>query len=197
MFQATPLPMQEDVRAKGRLPATAELSPDGAWILLKWLAEDNRWHDIDEAVHRYERGDLDGAGGQLDRLRRSGALSQLANIIVEDLLLGSDCSERPVDRFLTTGKEENESSVTDAWASAVGDQSRQLIRKPHLKLSMKQRVVLGYVRDGLTNKQIAVRLGVSLNTVKWHLKIMSRILRAPNRTTLIKIAEKKNLFGVS
>jgi DNA-binding CsgD family transcriptional regulator len=177
----------------GRDPIVlADLSPDAAWTLLKWLVEDNRWRDIGEAVWRFGQGDLDGAGGRLDRLRRSGALCQLANIVLDDLLLEPEGRDVLIERLTAEQKE----GIT---RGSGGYQSNNLavrrFRRPRLELSMKQRLVLGYVRDGLSNKQIGARLNVSLNTVKWHLKNMSVLLGATNRVNMIKIATAKNLLG--
>lgn len=61
-------------------------------------------------------------------------------------------------------------------------------------LTPKQRLVLELVRDGLTNRQIAARMQVSENTVKWHLKALSRQLGAGNRCSVIRIAEQRRLI---
>lgn len=170
----------------------ADLSPDAIWTLLKWLVEDNRWRDIGEAAWRYGQGDLDGAGGRLDRLRRSGALSQLANIVLDDLLLEPDGRDLLIERLTA---EQKEGTTHGSGESQSNNLPLRRFRRQRLELSMKQRLVLGYVRDGLTNKQIGVRLNVSLNTVKWHLKNLSVLLGATNRVKMIKIATAKNLLS--
>ena len=48
-------------------------------------------------------------------------------------------------------------------------------------LSPRERDVLSRAADGLTNKQIAVELCISAETVKSHLASVLRKLEAPNR----------------
>jgi DNA-binding NarL/FixJ family response regulator len=49
-------------------------------------------------------------------------------------------------------------------------------------LTPQERRLLQYLADGLTNKQIAVEMNVSENTVKYHLKNILQKLGAQNRT---------------
>jgi DNA-binding NarL/FixJ family response regulator len=61
-------------------------------------------------------------------------------------------------------------------------------------LTPRQLTVIQCVREGLTNGQIAARLGISHNTIKWHLKEMSRLLGAANRCALVYRAELRGLI---
>jgi DNA-binding NarL/FixJ family response regulator len=61
-------------------------------------------------------------------------------------------------------------------------------------LTPRQLAVLGCVCEGLTNFQTAARLGVSHNTIKWHLKQMSRLLGAANRCALVYRARRRGLI---
>ncbi|WP_084183050.1 helix-turn-helix domain-containing protein [Nevskia soli] len=56
-------------------------------------------------------------------------------------------------------------------------------------LTSRQIAVLRCVREGLTNTEAAARLGVSLNTVKWHLKELSRALGTKNRCAAVHRAQ--------
>jgi DNA-binding NarL/FixJ family response regulator len=52
--------------------------------------------------------------------------------------------------------------------------------------------VLGAIGEGLTNKAIARRLGISLHTVKFHVESVFRKLGARTRTeALAKAAERR------
>ncbi|MGI8925937.1 MAG: helix-turn-helix domain-containing protein, partial [Tepidiformaceae bacterium] len=53
-------------------------------------------------------------------------------------------------------------------------------RHPETLTSAEQRV-LALVREGLGNAQIALRLGVSVNTVRYHVSSMLAKLDVPNR----------------
>ena len=52
-------------------------------------------------------------------------------------------------------------------------------------LTPRQVEVLIFMRDGLSNKQIAMRLGVSTSTVANHIKSIGHRLNAQNRTLMV------------
>lgn len=54
--------------------------------------------------------------------------------------------------------------------------------RPAPRLTEREKVVLGLVCEGLTNVQIAARLGISRETVKSELRRMFRKIGATNRT---------------
>lgn len=62
-----------------------------------------------------------------------------------------------------------------------------------LDLSDRQRHVLQGLIDGLSNKEIAIRIGVSEGTVKMHMAALFRALGATNRTHAVAIG--KELVG--
>lgn len=70
-------------------------------------------------------------------------------------------STPPSDRFL---------------ASAVG-----------VRLTDRQREIVGLFADGLTTKQISRRLGISTNTVKSHVAVIFRTLGVSNRAQVVAI----------
>lgn len=55
-------------------------------------------------------------------------------------------------------------------------------------------IVLRCVKEGLSNLDAATRLGVSINTVKWHLKELFRVLEVSNRLALVNKAESRGLI---
>jgi DNA-binding CsgD family transcriptional regulator len=61
----------------------------------------------------------------------------------------------------------------------------QLEPDPAPALSEREREVLESARMGMTNAEIAVRLGVTVHTVKFHLTSVYRKLGAANRTDAV------------
>ena len=64
---------------------------------------------------------------------------------------------------------------------------------PLPELSQRQREILDGISRGLTNKEIAVMLDISLESVKSHVKIILEKLDASSRTEAASIATKKRL----
>lgn len=62
-------------------------------------------------------------------------------------------------------------------------------------LSVQETVVLGYVADGLTTKEIAQRLAVSTRTVDTYLSRIFQKLGATTRTQAVTIARRMNLLS--
>ena len=60
-------------------------------------------------------------------------------------------------------------------------------------LSPRQNEVLGYLKQGLTNPQIAARLGVTERTVKAHCQEVYDRLGVPNRTAAVDAAHRLGL----
>jgi pSer/pThr/pTyr-binding forkhead associated (FHA) protein len=87
---------------------------------------------------------------------------------------------------------EDRSSLMD------GDEDTQLIELPESDdkpvLSPRQQEVLGYLKDGLTNPEIAVRLGVTERTVKAHCQEVFDRLGARNRTAAVAAAMRMGLL---
>lgn len=80
------------------------------------------------------------------------------------------------------------------------DQKREVLRPQAAasgggtSLSVKQMLVLQFLGNGLTNKEIAARLGVTEDTVKWHLRRLFQELGASNRTQAIVEAQSRRLI---
>lgn len=62
-------------------------------------------------------------------------------------------------------------------------------------LSPRQKEVLSYLKQGLTNPQIAERLGVTERTVKAHCQEVYDRLGVPNRTAAVDAAHRLGLPG--
>lgn len=61
-------------------------------------------------------------------------------------------------------------------------------------LSNREREVLALLADGLGNKQIATRLGISTNTVKTHLELLFDKLEVSSRTEAVTAAVRLGLL---
>lgn len=61
-------------------------------------------------------------------------------------------------------------------------------------LTNRQAEVLGFVAEGMSNKQIAFKMGVSEATVKLHINALLRSVGATNRTQAVIIAQKMGLI---
>ena len=61
-------------------------------------------------------------------------------------------------------------------------------------LTPRQSEVLSYVAEGMSNKQIAYKMGVSEATVKLHINALLRAVGATNRTQAVIIAQKMGLI---
>src|SRR5438093_1430076 len=61
-------------------------------------------------------------------------------------------------------------------------------------LSNRERQVLALLADGLGNKQIAARLGISTNTVKTHLELLFEKLGVATRAEAVATGVKRGLL---
>ncbi len=63
-------------------------------------------------------------------------------------------------------------------------------------LTERELGVLGYVAEGLTNKQIAARLWLSEQTIKFHVRNVYRKLGVSSRTEALRFAHEHDLVNV-
>jgi DNA-binding NarL/FixJ family response regulator len=89
-----------------------------------------------------------------------------------------------------------EAAIAPATARRIMEElarpSTPLARDPD-RLTAREIEVLGLVTEGLRNKEIARRLGISENTVKYHLKNILEKLHAESRTELAARALREGL----
>ena len=65
---------------------------------------------------------------------------------------------------------------------------------PIPELSQRQREILESIARGLTNREIATQLDISLESVKSHVKVILEKLEVSSRTEAAAIAQRKNLL---
>ena len=91
-----------------------------------------------------------------------------------------------------------ETRFEDRSALMDSDEATQMIELPPVEdkpvLSPRQSEVLGYLKQGLTNPEIAVHLGVTERTVKAHCQEVFDRLGARNRTAAVAAAMRMGLL---
>ncbi|MBU6952734.1 MULTISPECIES: response regulator transcription factor [unclassified Hahella] len=74
---------------------------------------------------------------------------------------------------------------------------RELLALPetvHKSLSARQKEVLSYMADGLSNKEIGARMGVTESTIKTHVSALFDVFRASNRMECMLNAKKMGII---
>jgi DNA-binding CsgD family transcriptional regulator len=83
--------------------------------------------------------------------------------------------------------------LIDGRLQRVGVMSERQDQKPHKQLTQREQQVLRDVVEGLTNKEIAARIGVSEPAVKATLQQLFRKTRVRTRAQLVRIAIEDSL----
>ena len=78
---------------------------------------------------------------------------------------------------------------------AEADAVIEVMRAPP-DLSPREMEVLGLMADGLANKEIGARLGISAHTAKFHVESVLRKLDAANRAEAVREGIGRGLIGV-
>ena len=87
--------------------------------------------------------------------------------------------------------------VADAFLVAAPDAPPDFDDEPAVEsLTPREIEVLELVAEGLSNKAVAVRLGISDQTVKFHLTSISGKLGAANRTDAVRRAVRRGLIAL-
>jgi DNA-binding NarL/FixJ family response regulator len=104
--------------------------------------------------------------------------------------------ESPQLRSMLAAVERGEPAITPATAARIisefGRRDRQAVEDPD-RLTERELDVLRLVTAGLRNKEIAARLGIRENTVKFHLGNILAKLHAQSRTELAALALREGL----
>jgi DNA-binding NarL/FixJ family response regulator len=89
----------------------------------------------------------------------------------------------------------------DVVLFARGGESSNVVRQPTsgeaiagTVLSNREREILALLADGLVNKQIAARLGISTNTVKTHLELLFDKLGVTTRAEAVASGVRRGLL---
>ncbi len=119
---------------------------------------------------------LVGSAAERERLRArmNGSLTIVAEV---PTLAAARASNVPADAILTAPAPEKSSQFTND--------------EP---LTAREVQVLELLAEGLPNKAVAARLGISDQTVKFHVAAISGKLGAANRTDAVRLAVRRGLI---
>ena len=67
---------------------------------------------------------------------------------------------------------------------ALDEKGNATLNLSNYNLTDRQKEIIELIRSGLTNKEIATKLFISENTVKYHLKIIYEILDVEHRSAI-------------
>jgi DNA-binding CsgD family transcriptional regulator len=111
---------------------------------------------------------------------------------------------RAGDAFDVVGavaSEQEVSETTDVVLVAHASDDHGLVTARHRAdtivgpvLTNREREILGYLAEGLGNKQIAARLGISANTVKTHLELLFEKLSVSSRAEAVAAGVRRGLL---
>ena len=114
-------------------------------------------------------------------------------IRVADAALAAELRELLAHARLEVVDEAGEADVLMHDASAAGGFAPLAESELGALLTPRELEVLGAIGEGLTNKAIARRLGISLHTVKFHVESLFRKLGARTRTEALARAAERRL----
>ena len=114
-----------------------------------------------------------------------------ARVVVRarDPLLRSLIAERlaGLEEIVVQERGEDAGMEADAVVEVMGAASR---------LTPREMEVLGLLADGMANKEIGARLGISAHTAKFHVESLLRKLDAANRAEAVREGIGRGLIGV-
>jgi len=133
---------------------------------------------------------LVGSPSERDRLRASLDLSM--EIVAEfDTLAAARAADVSSDALLVASADRRTSSSDGR--DPDGDGGQPLLSE---HLTSREVQVLELLAEGLSNKAIATRLGISDQTVKFHVASLSSKLGAVNRTDAVRRAVRRGLIAL-
>jgi DNA-binding NarL/FixJ family response regulator len=98
------------------------------------------------------------------------------------------------DEALTVEEARGRAPAIDAYLVAAEDTTRRFLKGE--ELTPRELDVLRLLAEGLANKTIAVQLGISDQTVKFHVASIVGKLGAANRTAAVRLAIRKGLVEI-
>jgi DNA-binding NarL/FixJ family response regulator len=120
-----------------------------------------------------------GGDGEIQRALRAGASAYVLKSMPHVELL-------EVIRSVHTGRRHVPADVAALLAEHLGEED----------LTPRELQVLGLIRDGYKNKQIAGELSISENTVNFHIKNIVDKLGANDRTHAVTIAIRRGMLSL-
>lgn len=187
-------------RAGGLLHAIAESDPDVVVLHLENPSAEIRWENLlaqgipvvllAESISPFEIPAV-VAGGGLAILSGDVTEDEVAAAVVSAaaglLTLSSDLAHLVRQSLAGHFAEDDGSGPLDSGLEA--DAYRE-------HLTAREREVLEMMTDGLSNKEIAARLNLSVHTVKFHISSILGKLRAASRTEAAAIGLRRGLITI-
>jgi DNA-binding NarL/FixJ family response regulator len=126
---------------------------------------------------------LVGSPRERDRLRRAVFATAWEVVGEASTLDAARARGIPADAFVVAPADHNDEDEDDAMTGAESLTARELD-------------VLRLLAEGLPNKAIATRLGISDQTVKFHVASIGGKLGARNRTDAVRLAIRRGLIEI-
>lgn len=148
-----------------------------------------------EILTHLKEGRAEVAAAQLNILSNSTDLQELIDIGCADARIRGDLGLRRARRRFMAAMAVGELSEISApkWSCSVEKVQITPPKNECVKLSIRQAEVLNCFKQGMTNAAAGEQLGISKETIKWHVKGLYKALGAKNRCSVIHQA---NLCGL-
>jgi DNA-binding NarL/FixJ family response regulator len=121
-----------------------------------------------------------------EKLRSSLAAALRSSEAFEIVAVADSSAELPHDAELVL--------VAHTPASTSHSTTRLANESGRMTLSRRENEILALLADGLVNKQIAARLGISTNTVKTHLELLFEKLGVTTRAEAVATGVRRGLL---
>ncbi len=152
-----------------------------------------------DALARFKAGETKSGLRCLQYLQQSRSLVALIDTLCPGLSTRSDRRSRRIRSLigespaaLPDGEAAMAKSAAPGWLEEI--KFPRAVQAAASELTLRQHAALKLVLDGCTNAEIARRLLISKNTVKWHLKLIFRLLGVENRCSALKVAKARDLI---
>jgi len=139
----------------------------------------------------------DSGDAQLFQALKAQAAAYLNKEITADQLVGMirrvAGGEHPINESLTARPKVAEQVLHQFQELSWRDEAEAFISP----LTPRETEILNYIAQGYLNKQIAIKLGISEQTIKNHVTSILRKLNANARTEAVVVAIKQGLISIS
>jgi DNA-binding CsgD family transcriptional regulator len=129
----------------------------------------------------------------LERLQRAAALVDGESSAGRELARELNVAQRLIDTALQAVTGESAATLPPGDGDAVHDRSAESVF-PLTPLTLREEEVLRLMADGLRNKEIAARLGISERTATFHVGNVLAKLGADGRVDAIRLARQRGLL---
>jgi len=172
---------------------------------LDFLKENN---NVDVVISDVTMDDMDGItlAKEINKLYKINVMMLTMHLdekyITESMSIGAkgylvkDSSEQDIIdavRAVNKGEVYLTKTVSDILAKSLLRKSHNKTVEQELKLTKREKQILGFIVEGLNNRKIGEKLGISERTVNAHRYNMMKKLKANNTADLVRISLKYDL----